>query len=53
MFLVYIFIFVGLIWLELSIVSLFLDEYGVDKLFWIYIVSVGIGLGLGFVYFWL
>ena len=44
---------VGLIWLELSTVSLFLDEYGADKLPWIYIASACIGSGLGFVYSWL
>ena len=53
MFLVYTLTSVGLIWLELSTVSLFLDEYGADKLPWIYIASAGIGSGLGFVYSWL
>lgn len=50
MFLVYTLASVGLIWLELSTVGLFLDEYGADKLPWIYIASAGMGSGLGFVY---
>ncbi|MGB3509063.1 MAG: HEAT repeat domain-containing protein [Microcoleaceae cyanobacterium] len=53
MFAVYTLTSVGLIWLELSTVSLFLDEYGADKLPWIYIASAGIGSGLGFIYSWL
>ena len=53
MFLVYTLTSVGLIWLELSTVSLFLDEYGADKLPWIYIASAAIGSGLGFIYSWL
>ncbi|MEB3341595.1 HEAT repeat domain-containing protein [Okeania sp.] len=53
MFLVYTLTSVGLVWLELSTVSLFLDQYGADKLPWIYIASAGIGSGLGFVYSWL
>jgi len=53
MFMVYTLTSVGLIWLELSTVSLFLDQYGADKLPWIYIASAGIGSGLGFVYSWL
>ncbi|MEB3884439.1 HEAT repeat domain-containing protein [Lyngbya sp. CCY1209] len=50
MFAVYTFSSVGLIWLELSTVGLFLDEYGADKLPWIYIASAGIGSSLGVVY---
>ncbi|MFM6197358.1 MAG: MFS transporter [Planktothrix sp.] len=50
MFLVYTLASVGLVWLELSTVGLFLDEYGADKLPWIYIASAGMGSGLGFVY---
>jgi HEAT repeat protein len=53
MFLVYTLTSVGLIWLELSTVGLFLDEYGADKMPWIYIASAFIGSGLGFVYSWL
>ncbi len=53
MFVVYTLTSVGLIWLELSTVSIFLDEYGPDKLPLIYIASAGIGSGLGFVYSWL
>ena len=53
MFVVYTLTSVGLIWLELSTVSIFLDEYGADKLPWIYIGSAGVGSGLGFVYSWL
>ncbi len=53
MFAVYTLTSVGLVWLELSTVSLFLDQYGADKLPWIYIASAGIGSGLGFVYSWL
>ena len=50
MFLVYSLTSIGLIWLELSTVGLFLDEYGADKMPWIYIASAFIGSGLGFVY---
>ncbi|MDY6805848.1 MAG: HEAT repeat domain-containing protein [Cyanobacteriota bacterium] len=53
MFGVYTLTSVGLIWLELSTVSLFLDEYGADKLPWIYIASAAMGSGLGFFYSWL
>lgn len=53
MFLVYSLTSVGLIWLELSTVGLFLDEFGADKMPWIYIASAFIGSGLGFVYSWL
>ncbi|AFZ06853.1 PBS lyase HEAT domain protein repeat-containing protein [Oscillatoria nigro-viridis PCC 7112] len=53
MFLVYTLTSVGLIWLELSTVGLFLDEFGADKMPWIYIASAFIGSSLGFVYSWL
>ncbi|MEG4393326.1 HEAT repeat domain-containing protein [Microcoleus sp. BROC3] len=53
MFFVYTLTSVGLIWLELSTVGLFLDEYGADKMPFIYIASAFIGSGLGFVYSWL
>ncbi|PSB28849.1 MFS transporter [filamentous cyanobacterium Phorm 46] len=53
MFLVYTLTSVGLIWLELSTVGLFLDEFGADKMPYIYIASAFIGSGLGFVYSWL
>ncbi len=53
MFSVYTITSVGLLWLELSTVGLFLDEYGSDKLPYIYIASAVIGTSLGFVYSWL
>ncbi len=53
MFLVYTLTSAGLIWLELSTVGLFLDQYGADKLPWIYIASAAIGSSLGVVYSWL
>lgn len=53
MFAVYTLTSVGLIWLELSTVSLFLDEYGADKLPWIYIAGAAMGSGFGFLYSWL
>ncbi|MGF1491257.1 MAG: MFS transporter [Microcoleaceae cyanobacterium] len=53
MFAVYMLSSIGLIWLELSTVGLFLDQYGADKLPWIYIASAAIGSSLGVVYSWL
>ena len=53
MFLVYTMTSIGLIWLELSTVGLFLEQYGADKLPWIYIASAAIGSSLGVVYSWL
>ncbi len=53
MFAMYTLTSIGLIWLELSTVGLFLDQYGTDKLPWIYIASAVIGSGLGVVYSWL
>jgi hypothetical protein len=53
MFLVYTLTSAGLIWLELSTVGLFLEQYGADKLPWIYIASAAIGSSLGVVYSWL
>ncbi len=47
MFLVYTLTSIGLIWLELSTVGLFLDEFGADKMPFIYIASAFIGSGLG------
>ncbi|WP_297085481.1 HEAT repeat domain-containing protein [Thermoleptolyngbya sp. C42_A2020_037] len=41
---------IGVLWLEVSIAALFLDEYGANSLPWIYIVSAGIGTVLGFFY---
>lgn len=41
---------VGVLWLEVGISALFLNEYGADQLPWIYIVSAGIGTLLGFFY---
>ena len=53
MFAVYTLTSIGLIWLELSTVGLFIDQYGADKLPWIYIASAVIGSSLGVVYSWL
>jgi HEAT repeat protein/ATP/ADP translocase len=53
MFLVYTMTSIGLIWLELSTVGLFLDQYGAENLPWIYIASAAIGSSLGVVYSWL
>jgi ATP/ADP translocase/HEAT repeat protein len=53
MFLVYTLTSVGLIWLELSTVGLFLEEFGAEQMPWIYIASAFIGSGLGFMYSWL
>ena len=53
MFAVYTVTSIGLIWLELSTVSLFLDQYGAEKLPWIYIATAATGSGLGFLYSWL
>jgi len=53
MFTVYTVTSIGLIWLELSVISIFLDEYGADKLPWIYIATAATGSGLGFLYSWL
>ncbi|MBW4521256.1 MAG: MFS transporter [Scytolyngbya sp. HA4215-MV1] len=41
---------IGLLWLETSAVTLFLDKYQADGLPWIYVASAGMGSGLGFVY---
>lgn len=41
---------IGVLWLEVSIAALFLEEYGADSLPWIYLVSAGIGTVLGFLY---
>lgn len=53
MFAVYTVTSVGLIWLELSTISIFLEEYGADKIPWIYIATAATGSGLGFLYSWL
>ncbi|MGB3403524.1 MAG: HEAT repeat domain-containing protein [Microcoleaceae cyanobacterium] len=53
MFAVYTLTSIGLIWLEISTVGLFIDQYGADKLPWIYIASAVIGSSLGVVYSWL
>ncbi|MGG6296107.1 MFS transporter [Leptolyngbya sp. AN02str] len=41
---------IGILWLEVSVAALFLDEYGAESLPWIYIVSAGIGTVLGSFY---
>ncbi len=41
---------IGILWLEVSVAALFLDEYGAESLPWIYIVSAGIGTMLGSFY---
>lgn len=53
LFAVYTFTSIGLIWLELSTVGLFLDQFGADKIPWLYIATACIGSGLGFIYSWL
>lgn len=53
MFAVYTVTSAGLIWLEISTIGLFLDEYGADKLPWIYIATAATSSGLGFLYSWL
>jgi hypothetical protein len=44
---------VGILWLEVSVAALFLNEYGAAFLPWIYIASAAIGTGLGTGYAWL
>jgi HEAT repeat protein len=44
---------VGILWLEVSIAALFLNEYGAEWLPWVYIASAAIGTGLGIGYAWL
>lgn len=41
---------VGILWLEVSVAALFLGEYGVESLPWIYIAGAAIGTGFGFLY---
>lgn len=53
LFLVYTLTSIGLIWLELSTIGIFLDQYGAEKLPWIYVATAGVGSGLGFIYSWL
>jgi hypothetical protein len=53
MFAFYTFTSVGLLWLEASVVGLFLQEFGADQLPIIYIASSGISVGLGFLYSWM
>ncbi|MEL7316911.1 MAG: MFS transporter, partial [Cyanobacteria bacterium J06559_3] len=43
----------GILWLEVSSVALFLDKYNADSLPWIYIFSAGVGFSLSFVYSWM
>ena len=44
---------VGVLWFEVSVAALFLGEYGVESLPWIYLASAGMGTGLGFIYSWM
>ncbi|MGL5083383.1 MAG: MFS transporter [Microcoleaceae cyanobacterium] len=53
LFAVYTLTSIGLVWLEISTVGLFIDQYGADKLPWIYIASAAIGSSLGVIYSWL
>jgi len=53
MFAVYTTTSVGLLWLEATTVALFLDEYGADKLPWIYMASAGMGAALGLFSTWM
>jgi len=53
MFVFYTIVSVGLRWAEDSTVALFLDEYGVGPLPWMYIASAVMSMGLVFVYSWL
>ncbi|MEA5578201.1 MFS transporter [Anabaena sp. UHCC 0451] len=53
MFAFYTIVSIGLRWAEDSTVALFLDEYGADKLPWIYIASAATGAGLVVLYSWL
>lgn len=52
MFAFYTTVSVGLRWAEDSTVTLFLDDYGADKLPWIYIASAALGAGLVVLYSW-
>jgi HEAT repeat protein len=53
MFAVYTTTSVGLLWLEATTVALFLEQYGSDKLPWIYIASAVMGSGLGILSTWM
>lgn len=53
MFAFYTIVSVGLRWAEDSTVALFLDEYGVGPLPWMYIASAVMGMALVFLYSWL
>lgn len=53
MFAVYTTTSVGLLWLEATTVALFLEQYGADKLPWIYIASAVMGVGLGLLSAWM
>ena len=43
----------GLLWLDLSVAALFLEEYGADGLPLIYLTSAGMGVFVSFIYSWL
>ncbi|UKO99136.1 MFS transporter [Nostoc sp. UHCC 0870] len=53
MFAFYTTVSIGLRWAEDSTVALFLDEYGVGPLPWMYIASAFMGVALVFLYSWL
>lgn len=53
MFAVYTTTSVGLLWLEATTVALFLEQYGADKLPWIYMASAVMGSGLGLLSTWM
>ena len=53
MFAVYTTTSVGLLWLEATTVALFLEQYGSDKLPWIYMASAVMGSGLGILSTWM
>jgi HEAT repeat protein len=53
MFAVYTTTSIGLLWLEATTVALFLEQYGSDKLPWIYMASAVMGSGLGILSTWM
>ncbi|XWK87573.1 MAG: MFS transporter [Phormidium sp.] len=53
MFAVYTTTSVGLLWLEATTVALFLEQYGSNKLPWIYMASAVMGSGLGILSTWM
>lgn len=53
MFAVYTTTSIGLLWLEATTVALFLEQYGSNKLPWIYMASAVMGSGLGILSTWM